>query len=393
MKNQYRKQNFKFMPHLRSAGMIYFISFSAAGMLFTGCSEENNEGSFNPEDLPLLSMQQSVQFSESDDLLLSSISQLRVDSEGNIILVDGQQRIVHAVDADGNYLQQVGANGSGPGEYQFPGNVSMGDDDALHLINWATRAIITYQKDNGEWVFSSDFIADQEKAGFFSTFFPHSTGDYYVPSGTISVNSEDDSVILKRIDNQSNVVRDSILVIPGNERFTIRNGDTAMMSITQSVMHRQALYTHNYNGTIYYGWSDSLAIYKLTPDSESFVLHADLDLPNSPFTASDADTILSRFETLFEGNPSAREDLVSSFPDTKPVYSQILADESGYLWIDLEQSGDSNTWLILDSNGEPVFRAVMEDGFNLHAVRNGKAYVVSRSDMDVPTITSYSFEY
>ena len=373
------------------ANRVIFI-FLASILILCGCSSEAETGDFSLGSLPELPTEQIVQFSESEDMLLGSISQLLTDSEGNVILVDARQRIIHAVDPQGNYIQQIGANGAGPGEYQFPGLATMGPDDALHIMDWSSRRVITYQKENGRWTFYSDFIADQEKIGFPSRLFPQGLDEFYIVSGSISANSENNSVI-RKIDGTGSVLNDSILTVPSNENFTIRNGDTAMMSLSQSDMHRQAQYTDDYSGTIYYGWSDSLTVFKKTPESDSFELYADVNLPGTPFTSADADSILANFESLLEGNASAREDLISSFPETKPAFSELHADETGHLWAQVQLPDGDNTWLILNQNGEPVYRAIFESGQNLSAIRNGKAYFISQSDLGVPAVNVFEFDY
>lgn len=378
-------------PALRMFTSICTVT--AMLIILSGCSAEKGNGDFSLETLPVLSTEELVQFTESEEMLLSSISQLTSDSEGNIILVDARQRIIHAVDPQGNYIQQIGANGSGPGEYQFPGLVSIGPDDALHVMDWASRTIITYQKDDGMWTFSSDFIADQEKVGFLSKLFPLGRDEFYIASGSISINNDENSLLVRRIDRNSDVVSDSILIAPSNENFTIRNGDTAMMSLSQSDMHRQAQFAHDYKGTIYYGWSDSLTIKKMTSESESFEVYADLDMSNAPFTSADADSILGNYESILEGNPSARQNLISSFPDTKPAFRELQADETGHLWIQLLLPDGDDTWLILDQSGEPAYRVNLEAGQNLSAVRNGKAYAISQSDLGVPAVTVFGFDY
>ncbi|MDX1592419.1 MAG: 6-bladed beta-propeller [Balneolaceae bacterium] len=376
-----------------AAIFLWSITFLMSFSILSSCSSGTEDGDFSVDSLPILEMQQTVQFSESDEMLLSNISQLKVDSEGNIIIVDGRQRIIHAVDPSGNYIQQIGANGSGPGEYQFPGIVEIGPDDSIHLMDWASRTVISYSKENGQWAFESDFIAEADQTGFFSTMFPLGSGEYFISAGTMSANSEDQSLVFKKIGTDSNVLQDSIQVVPGNERFKIRSGDTAMMSLSQNEMHRQSVYAHDYNGSIYYGWSDSLAVFKLPSGSESFDLHADIDLENAPFTSASGDSILSRFESLLEGNSSARNDLISSFPDTKPIFSRMLADESGHLWIQLQLPEGNATWLILDPQGEPVYRAIFDEGMNLRAVRNGLAYVVIESELGVPAVRIMEFDY
>ena len=376
-----------------AAIFLWSITFLMSFSILSSCSSGTEDGDFSVDSLPILEMQQTVQFSESDEMLLSNISQLKVDSEGNIIIVDGRQRIIHAVDPSGNYLQQIGANGSGPGEYQFPGIVEIGPDDSIHLMDWASRTVISYSKENGQWAFDSDFIAEADQTGFFSTMFPLGSGEYFISAGTMSANSEDQSLVFKKIGTDSNVLQDSIQVVPGNERFTIRSGDTAMMSLSQNEMHRQSVYAHDYNGSIYYGWSDSLAVFKLPSGSESFDLHADIDLENAPFTSASGDSILSRFESLLEGNSSARNDLISSFPDTKPVFSRMFSDDSGYLWIQLQLPEGNSTWLILDPQGEPAYRSVFDEGMDLRAVRNGLAYIVSESELGVPEVTVMEFDY
>ena len=181
-----------------AAIFLWSITFLISFSILSSCSSGTEEGDLSVDSLPVLEMQQTVQFSESDEMLLSNISQLKVDSEGNIIIVDGRQRIIHAVDPSGNYIQQIGANGSGPGEYQFPGIVEIGPDDSIHLMDWASRTVISYSKENGQWAFESDFIAEAGQTGFFSTMFPLGSGEYYISAGTMTVNSDDQSMVFKK---------------------------------------------------------------------------------------------------------------------------------------------------------------------------------------------------
>lgn len=373
--------------------LLTFCTVISVILFIPGCSTDDDYSDADISDLPVLQFDETVRFSESDELLLGGLSSVFVDSDGDLILVDPQQRYVHAVDANGSYIQQIGARGAGPGEYQFPGVVRMGTDNSIHLLDWSSRTIITYRKENGRWSFDSDFSADMQSFGFFSQFFTDGSGEFIIITSSMMANTENDSTIVRKINSENDILLDSIWVAPANERFMIEQNGVPSMSFVTPELHRLSRFEAGYDGSLYYSWSDSLTIFKWDPETGASSVYVDLDLPKSRFTSSDADSILSRFESILTDNNQARRDLQASFPEFKSVMRQFLTDDKGYVWVQIFTDENEPDWLIFDDSGAPVYRAGFNNGHRLTAIRDGHAYTISQSDLDLPTVTAYRYQY
>lgn len=58
-----------------------------------------------------------IYFNMPEDVILGTIGDIKVDSKGNLIVLDFTQGTIFLADAEGNYLQQIGARGGAEGEY------------------------------------------------------------------------------------------------------------------------------------------------------------------------------------------------------------------------------------------------------------------------------------
>ncbi|WP_069133346.1 6-bladed beta-propeller [Rhodohalobacter halophilus] len=356
--------------------------------LLAGCSAETSES--DTFDLPFLEIEHVIEISESEDLLLSSITNLLVDSEGDLILVDGSQRLVYAVNSNGKFIQQIGRHGSGPGEYQFPGIVALSNDNQLHIFDFSSQSVINYTKENGEWNFDSDFGVNFSEYGFFSTFFPAGNQEFYVVTNPMIASDDESESVVRKINNQGKVVQDSIYSYPQNERFTVIGENGPSMAMTIPNMHRQGRFNVDFEGNQYFGWTDSLTILRKSPEKSSFVPVVHIDANNLPFTDATRDSILSRYSVILENNNQARRDLISSFPDTKPVYSDFKIDDEGRIWVQMFNEEEDTEWVLFSDEGEPLYRVSLPDRNNLRTIRHGNIYSVENTEEGLPVINIYS---
>ena len=356
-------------------------------LLTVGCSTPSSE--INMQDLPELQIEHSVEISESEELLLGSITNLLVDSDGDIIIVDGSQRYIYALSSNGDFIQQVGGRGSGPGEYEFPGPVALSDDNKLHLFDFSSRTMITYAKENGQWEYHSDFAANFNEYGFFSRFFPIANDEYFVVTNAMQVDNEDGTVV-RKIDNNGNVVQDSVYTYPQNERFTVLQNGMPRMSMTIPNIHRQGRFNVDYEGNQYFGWTDSLTIFRKNKGESKFNPVLNLNVSNLPFTDAARDTLLSRYEAILSDNNQARRDLISSFPDTKPIYADYKIDDQGRIWVQMFNREEDTEWVLFSDDGDPLYKLSLPDGNNLRTVRHGSIYTVENTEEGLPVINIYS---
>ncbi len=356
-------------------------------ILIVGCSSQTSES--ETFDLPGLEFEHTMEISESEDLLLGSITNLLVDSDGDMILVDGTQRYVYAVSSNGDFIQQIGGRGSGPGEYEFPGPMALSGDNKLHLFDFSSRTMITYAKENGRWDYHSDFAANFNEYGFFSLFFPVANDEYFVVTNAMQIDSEGGTVV-RKIDNSGNVVQDSVYTYPQNERFTVMQDGMPRMSMTIPNIHRQGRFNVDYEGNQYFGWTDSLTIFRQKPGESNFNPVVNITVNNLPFTDAAGDTLLSRYETILSDNNQARIELISSFPDTKPVYSDYKIDDEGRIWVQMFNEEEDTEWFVFSDEGEPLHQLSLPDRNRLSTVRHGNIYTIENTEEGLPIVNIYS---
>lgn len=66
--------------------------------------------------------------------LLSNVMSAAFDSRDNLYVLDGGNQRVLVFDASGRFVRQIGKQGGGPGEFQFPSRVAVLSDDRLVVL-------------------------------------------------------------------------------------------------------------------------------------------------------------------------------------------------------------------------------------------------------------------
>lgn len=357
-------------------------------ILMVSCTSQTTDSDIF--DLPELEFEHLMEISESEDLLLGSITNLLVDRNGDLILVDGMQRFIYAINADGEFIQQIGGHGSGPGEYQFPGMVALSDDDNFHLFDFASQSVIIYAKENGRWSYDSDFTVNFSRYGFFSMFYPAGNQEYYVVTNPMIASDDESESVVRKINNSGDVVQDSIYTYPQNERFMILNEGMPSMSMTIPNMHRQGRFNVDYDGNLYFGWSDSLTIFRQRPGESNFDPVVNINVNNLPFTNATRDTVLNTYENMLSSNNQARRDLISSFPDTKPIYADYKIDDQGRVWVQMYNREEGTEWVVFSENGDPLQKVTLPDRNSLRAIRHGNMYTIENTEEGLPIVNVFS---
>jgi len=67
---------------------------------------------------------------------------ISVDSEGNILVLDAGNNRIQKYDKDGKYLQSIGKQGQGPGEFERPSTLYLDTDDNIYVEDSGSKVII-----------------------------------------------------------------------------------------------------------------------------------------------------------------------------------------------------------------------------------------------------------
>ena len=106
--------------------LTHFIVVVGIMALGTGCGNDSLEGQVEitppAADLSfdeVFIKDRDIYFNMPEDIVLGEVSNIVVDSKGDLIVVDSTQWTVFQTDAEGNYLRQIGARGGAEGEYFY----------------------------------------------------------------------------------------------------------------------------------------------------------------------------------------------------------------------------------------------------------------------------------
>jgi DNA-binding beta-propeller fold protein YncE len=71
----------------------------------------------------------------SGDGQLNSPGDLTIDSSGNIYVVDTYNHRIQKFDRDGKFLMKFGSNGSGDGQFYLPSNIEIDEENVIYVAD------------------------------------------------------------------------------------------------------------------------------------------------------------------------------------------------------------------------------------------------------------------
>jgi len=140
-----------------------FLSYGMPEDQWKGSIEEKDgvtfvknpqEGIWDEQENHEVSIQKELQIGQLDgpeEFLFSYISDIAVNSKGDIYVADRQWAEIRKYNQDGEYLMTIGRKGQGPGEFQGLGILSVDSDDNLIVYDWTLRRVSIFS-DMGELI-------------------------------------------------------------------------------------------------------------------------------------------------------------------------------------------------------------------------------------------------
>ena len=125
--------------------IIFFINF----IIFTNCVPEE-VSIISPLSLStikelrvakkledIFDKKSEIQLSTKKECIISYITDMEIDSEGNFIVADGwQRRGIFVFAPNGEFIKELGKNGQGPGEYLTPVSVAISSKQEIWVADY-----------------------------------------------------------------------------------------------------------------------------------------------------------------------------------------------------------------------------------------------------------------
>ena len=335
-----------------------------------------------------------------DTILFRTIDQIAVNRNGDLLVAEGTRSpLVHAFDANGAYLRQIGAQGEGPGEWQYgiDGPV-VGNADSVYLMNLYPRQIFVY--DPVDFSFVRSIALAAEGANQFGFLIGAVTGGWYLTYGLPAIlNSEDGSIMVNedqyseliRINRDGSYRTDPLGRIPAMEMIYQINSEAEGGGFAVLDVHfgRSGVYRTGPDDLLYHGWSENIEIAIVSADGS---VRDTIRYAHDPVLVTDSEMAEASkmenefFQQIMDDHHEPHE--------TKPGLQTFVVDEKSRVWVKLSrpEGATEAEWLILNRQSQAVARATLPAAVDLQVIQGGYAYGVQQGGSDDPMVVVYEIQ-
>lgn len=385
-----------------TAPRICFSLIGAAFLLAAGCQDadsgdrttEASHVSDGAQQVATCDLTEVATSSGSPDALFSLITDLDVDSQGEIYVGDRDKGITVLSD-DGAVLRRIGREGEGPGEFKWIGNVRILPGDSLMVYDFGLNRVTVFLPKSGEVAYVTNLAAASPlEPPFSAEKIPGqrailATYRQAYRASDDPAEDQNRKQVLRLLNADGSVLRDSVLVIPGNQNLVVRRGGI-ISSAGEHPFRSRPVVEVGSDGRIYYGSTDSLAIGIFSLQGKR-VGGFSAPYESAPITDEDVEDIYAAHEESWASTFGRA--LEESTPETWPAFKNFVVDDRGRIWVGLlTPTGQPTEWVAFDDSGTRVCSATLPESVEIKLVRDGKAYAVATDELDVPRVVVYRID-
>lgn len=304
-------------------------------------------------------------------------AKITATDDGTIFIADPQTYSVKAFSKEGAFLRETGRQGSGPGDFDYLRSIEICYQNQICVLDAHARIS----------VFDSETFSLAKTISIPSPGSDH----LWTPMGMRAVSDGfivwyNRGLIANRI-NTSGFLRIALIDERGkfiNEDLkTVRNNEMFVME--SPVLWRTGLpfgrTSHIVTGnpsTLFYGWSENIAIERLNLDD--LVVDSIIYISRPVrVTKEEKKMALNSFPPDSPQGRAFRKD--AHIPEIYPAYDWFIADEQNKVWIAVNTEDRENyTLCIFDEEGKLSGRTSLPKSVELQTIRNGYAYGVQKNE-------------
>jgi hypothetical protein len=301
-----------------------------------------------------------------DEYIFTNIKEMCVDDQGNIYILDPNQKSIKKFNSKGKFLFTIGRSGQGPGEYGWPWDICV-NNNRLVVFDIIYRRIILYSLD-GEYI------------KHISTFKKGQPRD-------IKMNSSKEFIILSSVPGEKHVNELSRFDANFNKIDVIDSFERDKLPILESISP-DIHWCLTQKDEIVWGFSDR---YEIKIQNAQGQLTTRI-LRNYDPIPVDEQKYAEQIKRKFGGKPPGPQ-FQQKLPKFHPAFHSILSDDKGRIYIGVfDETEDNGTFYdILDAEGR--YLAKMKLSVSPFLIKKGKLYSLTQDPDGYLMINRYKMKW
>lgn len=345
-------------------------------LILVAACNNNTQESNNPfTSLPTWSLEQDLLIEESDDLIFGYTYPPEITSDGEILVADFQNSVIHHFNKDGQSLGTFSRKGSGPGEINQMGSGTILEDDTFVIFDRAEMRFTKFRRQHGSWN-HTEIIPTATRVSAFSEG-PENTIIYHGVTvfDRSNIDNSERGYTLSQMKLSGEILRDSLIYGPVNTHliriegtgFMVRNMPTGYGLNSISQVYNKSLIVHAQTDAFQF------TVKNILTDEVKTFSH-----PIEPvaLTSAEKDTLISQVGPQF----------TSVIRDKMPEYHRIIesffVSDDGKIWVRLGAKSNPEPefdWIVVDLDGTLIAKVRNPEGVSISSLKNGKVYGSRRS--------------
>lgn len=359
-------------------GLTWSLSVLMLAVL-SGCGPSDEDGA-KQRDWTVregaLQLEENLRVSEGEDFYFGRIADVTAADDGRIYVADGKAHHVKILSPDGSFIDSLGTQGRGPGEFERPSQVFFARD-SLYVLDGYYGELSSFGP-NREFGRRLSLRAAQSRPGRILPVSTTLVGVYERP-----FLPDHDSLWNLAIRTMSfdGTAGDTLFTVPPPEIHVEQGDDYA--GFRQIPFARRSHVTAGPTGHVHYAWSDSLTVmtYDRTGRPQDTV-----DIPYEPVPVTEAD----RKQALSGRSAESKAAVQNEIPSTKPAFNHFLVDDKNRYWFGRPTANpDSTAWWMAQPGEQRVGTTTLPSEVQIMTVRNGRAYGRATTESGAPALVRY----
>ena len=377
------------MPVLRRAQVV------AAVLISVACSDHGTDSSSSESyDRPWATshpVEGTLQATSGDDVELSWVTDLDVDSEGRIYVGDGMADAIVVLDPDLAYRRNIGRSGDGPGEFRYIASVQVLAGDSVLVCDSELRRITVFDPTGDDVRILT--LRDSPATPYWAKGMPRDSGHLVLFSPTYYASGSDSrkprNNVLRRIVDSPNLAdSDSLFAFPAEEALVWRAQDGRGSGAVQVGDHPFGSVPFvAVAGESHVAYATSLALQVTIIDLEAGV-RSSFSYETTPIEVT-----RRQLNAAKEGvSRRLRTALDEGAPYTWPPVVGLVVDDRDQIWMGVRTGGGRSVeWAAFTRDGSHVASILLPSAFTLYVARDDRMVGVAEDELDIPRVQVYRF--